>query len=254
MSDKDQSYIYGRNAVSQLLESDNPSINKIFIPFSSSGTSISRIFTLAKQNKIPISKMDNRKFKDLENRIGCKHGESQGIIALKELVSLLNDFELFEYALSQNKNPIIVALDGIEDPHNLGAIARSVECSGATGILISEKGSSPITPTAVKVSTGALEMIKVSSVGNLHNSLQLAKDMGFWIVGTDMDAKRNYYDDVYDRPVILVIGSEGKGMKSNIKKLCDDVIKIPMEGKIESLNASVSTAIILFERLRQQSA
>lgn len=254
MSDKDQSYIYGRNTVSQILESNNPRINKIFIPFSSSGASISKIFTLAKQNKIQISKMDNRKFKDLENRIGCKHGESQGIIALKELVSLLNDFELFEYALANEKNPIIVALDGIEDPHNLGAIARSVECSGATGILISEKGSSPITPTAVKVSTGALEMIKVSSVGNLHNSLKLAKDMGFWIVGTDMDAKRNYYHDVYDRPVILVIGSESKGMKSNIKKLCDDIIKIPMKGNIESLNASVSTAIILFERLRQQSA
>ena len=251
---KDENYIFGRNPIIQLLQEKDPKINKIFLSFSASGGAINNIFNAAKKHKIAVSKMDNRKFKDLEQRIGCSHGESQGVIALKEIVTVLNDFELFERALEKESNPIIVALDSIEDPHNLGAIARSVECAGASGILISEKNSSPITPAAVKVSTGALEIINVASVNNLMNSLELAKEMGFWVVGTDMLAKQKHTDEIYDKPILLVIGNEGKGIKQNIRKKCDILIKIPMQGKIDSLNASVSTAVILFERLRQISA
>ena len=250
----DENYIFGRNAITQLLMEENPKLSKIFLSFASSGSSINKIFSLAKQHKIPVSKMDNRKFKDLEKRIGCDPRHSQGVVALKELVQTLDDTTLFQRALKNHTNPIIVALDNIEDPHNLGAIARTVECSGASGILISEKNSSPITPTAIKVSTGALEIIDVASVGNLGISLENAKEMGFWVIGTDMDADKDYTDNVYDRPVILVIGSEGKGMRPIIKKKCDMIIKIPMKGKINSLNASVSSAIILYERLRQVSA
>lgn len=250
----DENYIYGRNTITQLLMEDNPKLSKIFLSFASSGSSINKIFSLAKKHKIPVSKMDNRKFKDLEKRIGCDPRHSQGVIALKELVYTLDDVTLLNRALKKEKNPIIVALDNIEDPHNLGAIARTIECSGASGIMISEKNSSPITPTAIKVSTGALEIIDVASVGNLSMALENAKEMGFWIIGTDMEADNYHTDNVYDRPVILVIGSEGKGIRPIIRKKCDIVIKIPMKGKINSLNASVSTAIVLYERLRQVSA
>lgn len=250
----DENYIFGRNTITQLLMEENPKLSKIFVSFASSGTPITKIYSLAKQHKIPVSKMDNRKFKDLEKRIGCDPRHSQGVIALKEIIQTLDDITLLKKSLEKEKNPIIVALDNIEDPHNLGAIARTIECSGASGIIISETHSSPITPTAIKVSTGALELIDVASVGNLSIVLENAKEFGFWIVGTDMDADKQYTDNVYDRPVILVIGSEGKGLRPIIKKKCDIIIKIPMKGKINSLNASVSAAIVLYERLRQVSA
>ncbi len=250
----DDNYIYGRNTITQLLMEENPKLSKVFLSFAASGTAVNKIYTLAKQHKVPISKMDNRKFKELEKRIGCDAGGSQGVIALRELVQTLDDTSLLKKALAKEKYPIIIALDNIEDPHNLGAIARTVECSGASGILISEHNSSPITPTAVKVSTGALEIIDVASVGNLSICLENAKELGFWIIGTDMGADKVYTDNIYDRPVILVIGSEGKGMRPIIRKKCDIVINIPMKGKINSLNASVSAAIILYERLRQVTA
>lgn len=250
----DENYVYGRNPIMQLLSEENPKISKVFFSFSASGGVINKIMSEAKKNKIAVSKMDNRKFKELEKRIGCEGSESQGVIALKALVEVLEDFELFEKALQKEEYPIIVALDSIEDPHNLGAIARTVECSGAAGILISEKNSAPITPAAIKVSTGALEIINIASVVNLANSLETAKEMGYWVVGTDMDGEKEYTENIFDRPVVLVIGNEGKGIRPIIKKKCDILVKIPMKGKINSLNASVSTAIVLYERLRQVSA
>jgi 23S rRNA (guanosine2251-2'-O)-methyltransferase len=115
----DENYVYGRNPIMQLLSEENPKISKVFFSFSASGGVINKIMSEAKKNKIAVSKMDNRKFKDLEKRIGCEGSESQGVIALKALVEVLEDFELFEKALQKEEYPIIVALDSIEDPHNL---------------------------------------------------------------------------------------------------------------------------------------
>ena len=242
-------YIFGRNAVTEALNSDS-GIEKIYLSFNAHGSNINRIYSLAKKNRVPVTKFDKRKFSDLEKKAGIS-GNSQGVIALISQVTTLSLDELLSFAKETEKYPVIVALDGITDPQNLGAISRSVECSGASGIILPVRESAPITSTAVKTSAGAINHIKISKVNNLAYALEKCKDEGFWIAGTDMDSDKNYTDKIYDSPLIIVIGSEGKGLKPVIRKNCDFLVRIPMKGKIESLNASVSAGIILFERLRQ---
>src|SRR5690606_20586070 len=151
-------------------------------------------------------------------------------------------------------NPILVMLDEINDPHNLGAIARTAECSGVSGIILPERNSSPVTPAAIKSSAGALNHIDVCKTVNMIQAIKKLKDNGFWIVGTSLEAKQSYTTKIYDRPTVLVIGNEGKGMKPSLQKHCDNLVRIPILGKIESLNASVSCGIVLYEALRQKNS
>jgi 23S rRNA (guanosine2251-2'-O)-methyltransferase len=159
-----------------------------------------------------------------------------------------------DYAYNQSENPVLVALDGITDPQNLGAIARTAECVGASGLIITERNSSPINSFAVKASAGALNKIPVCRVTNLASELTNLKEHGFWIVGTDLEANSNYTDDIYKSPIIVVIGSEDKGMRPRVRKVCDHLVKIPMKGSTQSLNASVSSGVILFEIFRQKES
>ncbi len=246
-----QSYIYGRNAVIESLAGENPPV-KIFVSFSAQGASINRIYKDAKKQSIPIVKYDKKKFNELEKKVVKGDSPSQGVIALAEMVETVDIRELARDALSKSSSPVLVALDGINDPHNLGAIARSAECSGAYGIILPKRGAAPVTPVAIKVSAGALEHITVASVNNLLNALEACKEEGYWIVGAEVGADQTLYNSNFNLPVVLVIGSEGKGIKSSIVKHCDFTFRIPMYGKIESLNASVSAGIILFEIARQK--
>lgn len=245
-------YIFGRNAVIEALNS-NQNIEKVFVSFRSQGSSINQIYGLAKKFKIPVVKWDAGKFRELEQKAGADPKRSQGVIAQKEIVEDTPLSELFEMAFGKSENPVIVALDGIEDPQNLGAIARSVEASGSAGLIITTKNSARVTPAAVKASTGALEMIPVAKVETLETAISKAKDAGYKVIGTDMKAKIPYTDFDHNTPLLLIIGSEAKGLHPKTRELCDEKITIPMPGKIESLNASVSTAIILFEINRRKS-
>ncbi|MFN3194915.1 MAG: 23S rRNA (guanosine(2251)-2'-O)-methyltransferase RlmB [Chlorobiota bacterium] len=245
-----ENYIYGRNAVVQAIESDK--VEKVFIGFGAQGASVNRIFKIAKNNGVPISKYDKRKFKELEKKANIKNNVSQNVIALAKQVQTVSIIELMDYANSESKKPVLVALDGITDPQNLGAIARTAECVGASGIIITERNSSPINSFAIKASAGALNKIPVCRVTNLASELTNLKEHGFWVVGTDLEATNSYTDDIYDSPIIVVIGSEDKGMRPRVKKVCDHLVKIPMKGSTQSLNASVSSGIILFEIFRQK--
>lgn len=247
-----EAYLYGRNPVIEALEAGKK-LSKIFIDFGTHGSSINRIYSLAKKEGIPCIRHDKKKFSELERKAVPKNEKSQGVIALAEIVGTIDLEELIELAYEGNTRPVIVALDEISDPHNFGAIARSAEASGAAGIIIPERNSSPITPTVVKASAGAIEHLPVAKVGNLATALAKLKDRGFWVIGTDLAAEKKYTDNIYDRPVVLVIGSEGKGIRPVIRKNCDMNVVIPMAGSIQSLNASVSAGIILFEMLRQRS-
>lgn len=252
MTDKN-AYIFGRNAVIEALS--NPDrVSKVFVSFGVQGGVIDKIYKTSKERKIPISRTDTRKFRELERKVLPKGAKSQGVIALLNIVETIDLNTLLDFSLNHTKFPILVALDEISDPHNLGAIARSAECSGALGLIIPERNSAPITPVAVKSSAGALEHINISMVGNLSQALQQAKDVGFWIVGTDTESDTVYTADIYDKPIVLIIGSEGKGIRPGIMKHCDHIVRIPMAGQIESLNASVSAGIVLFEILRQRSS
>ncbi len=246
-----ENYIYGRNAVVQAIESDK--VEKVFIGFGAQGASLNRIFKIAKDNRVPISKCDKRKFRELEKKANVKNNASQNVIALAKQIQTVGLIELMDSAYKQSKNPVLVALDEITDPQNLGAIARTAECVGASGIIITERNSSPINSFAIKASAGALNKIPVARVTNLATELTNLKEHGFWVVGTDLEATTEYTDNIYDSPIIVVIGSEDKGMRPRVRKVCDHLVKIPMAGSTQSLNASVSTGVILFELFRQRN-
>jgi 23S rRNA (guanosine2251-2'-O)-methyltransferase len=244
-------YIYGRNAIIESFRSGR-SIEKIFVCFGSKGNSIETIFSLAKKNKTAIVNYDKRKFSVLEKKTAPKDANTQGVIALLTQIDFTTINDLVKNAFEKEENPVLVILDEINDPHNLGAIARSAECSGVSGMIITERNSAPISPAAIKASAGALEHISIAKTGSLPAALKDLKNYGFWIIGTDGNANDLYTDELYDKPVAIIIGSEGKGIRPSNKKHCDHLIRIPMNGKINSLNASVSAGIILFEIMRQK--
>lgn len=247
-----QSYIFGRNAIIEALSAGKP-IEKIFFAFGVQGEPINRIHALAKRNKVSTVVHDKRKFSQLELQVCNESFKSQGVIALIRQFEVYPLDELVNTAYLTSDKPILVILDEISDPHNLGAIARSAECSGASGLIVPERNSAPITPVAIKASAGALEYLPISKVSSFPQTFQYLKDRGFWVIGTDMSAEKSYTADIYDSPVALVIGSEGDGMRPSTRNHCDILIKIPMIGKINSLNASVSAGIVLFEILKQRS-
>ena len=148
---------------------------------------------------------------------------------------------------------IYLILDEIEDPHNLGSIIRTAETAGVHGIIIPKRRSASVNSTVAKVSAGAVEHMKIARVGNINEAIKTLKDNGIWICGTDMQANKYYYEQDLTGPIAIVIGSEGHGMTRLVKENCDYLIKIPMKGKITSLNASVSAGIVVYETLRQKN-
>lgn len=247
-----ENYLYGRNAIIEALNSGTE-IEKVFIIYGATGNNLKIIYTLCKKKKIPIATIDRRKFAGLEESAGIPYAKSQGVIALVKAVTTYQLDELIELAFHKSKSPIVVILDEIEDPQNLGAIARTIECVGGAGLIITSRNSAPITPTAVKASAGAIEFLPVAKVDSLIQAMEKLKNAGFWIVGTDMDGTKLYYETFFDSPIAIVIGSEGKGLRPSTKKHCDILVRIPLYGKISSLNASVSAAVVLYEAARQRS-
>jgi 23S rRNA (guanosine2251-2'-O)-methyltransferase len=248
---EDIGYIYGRNSIIEALRSGK-SIEKIFVLFGAKGKPIDTIFSMANKKKVAIVNYDKKKFYSLENKICTKNSSSQGVIALLSQIEIIVVDDLIRTSLSKKENPLLLILDEINDPHNLGAIARSAECSGADGMIITERNSAPLSPAAIKASAGALEHIPIAKAGSLSATLKDIRNYGFCIIGSDSNAENLYTDHLYDKPVALVIGSEGKGIRPSTRKYCDHLIKIPMKGKINSLNASVSAGIILFEIMKQR--
>ena len=245
-------YIYGRNAVLEAISSGRD-IEKIFLLFGTQGESINNIIHKAYQSKIPLVKYDKNKFAVLEKNNCPTNSNTQGVIALVSQVETFSLSDLLKISFKDERYPVLVALDGITDPHNLGAIARTAECAGCKGLILPVRDSAPITPVSIKVSSGALEHLPVAKVGNLALALERCKEAGYWIIGTDVNAGEQYFKNHYDRPVVLIIGSEGKGLHHSIAKHCDIKVRIPMAGKINSLNASVSAGVVLFEIVRQKT-
>jgi len=246
-SEKD-AYIFGKNAVSEAILSGSD-IQKIFLCY---GSDSSKMLVLAKQHKINCVVFDKNKFKELEKKSCPKDAKTQGVIALKQIIKTI-DFSDFLNNLDMKSNPILAILDGITDPQNLGAIARSAECAGVSALILPNKDSAQITPTAIKISAGALNYINVIKVQNLILTIEKLKEVGFWIVGTDMKGTENYDSNIYDKPTVMIIGSEGKGISPSLIKHCDHLVKINMYGKINSLNASVAAGILFFEIRRSRN-
>ena len=236
--------IYGRNAVLELLKSDKD-INKIFIEKGERHGSINEIIARAKENKVIIVEAD-------KNKLDLMAENHQGVIAIVPPFNYYNVEDILELAKQKEEDPFIIILDGIEDPHNLGAIIRTAETAGVHGIIIPKRRNAAVNSTVVKVSAGATSYMKIARVNNINETIKKLKDEGLWIIGTDGEAKTYYYNQDLKGPIALIIGSEGEGMSKLVKENSDILVKIPMNGKITSLNASVSAGIVMYEVVKQR--
>ena len=230
-------YVYGKNVVRQCLY-HNKKIYEIIMTKTGADPKLRQLMN---EKQVPIRIMDRKQMDAL-----LKNSSHQGIAAK------IDDYRTYDMdeilaAIPEGKLPLLIMLDGLEDPHNLGAILRTADAIGADGIILGKHRSVSLTPTVAKVSTGAIETVKVGIVSNLSQTLEMLKKRGFWIVGADAQDAMNYRDARYDVPLVLVVGSEGFGISTLVRRHCDYAISLPMRGSVTSLNASVACGILLYE-------
>ena len=239
--------VIGRNSVLELIKSGKD-INKLYIQKGNRHGSINEIISRARENKIVIKEVEKNKLDEM-----CENQNHQGVIATVPPFEYSDIDDILNLAKQKNEDPFIVILDEIEDPHNLGSIIRTAECVGAHGVVIPKRRSAEVNSTVNKTSAGAVQYVKVARVNNLNDTIKYLKENDVWIYGTDAGAKSYYNEQNYKGGVAIVIGSEGYGMNKLVAKNCDFLVKIPMKGKVNSLNASVSAAIMMYEVLNQRS-
>lgn len=236
--------VIGRNAVMEALKGDR-TIEAIYVSNNKLEGSINAIMGMAKEQKILIKEVDKRKLD-----IMCDGETHQGVIAKVTPFKYSEVSDIFELAEEKGEAPFIVILDEVEDPHNLGSIARTAELFGVHGIIIPKRRSASVTATVYKSSVGAIEHVKVAKVNNINSTIEELKEKGVWIYGADIRAEEYSHEVDYSGPCALVIGNEGRGMSKLTVQKCDKLIKIPMVGKINSLNASVAGGIMMYEVLK----
>jgi 23S rRNA (guanosine2251-2'-O)-methyltransferase len=239
--------VEGRNPVVELLKGTRK-VEKILILKSAQGRVIDKIYSLAKQNNTKVEKVSKERL----NNLAESHAH-QGVIAIANNLEYLGLDNLINKAKSNSDNPCFVLLDEIKDPHNLGSILRTAEAGGVDGVIIPKRRAVGFTPVVAKSSAGAVEHMPVVQVTNLVRAMEQLKDEGFWIAGADLEAKQSCYQADLTGSLGIVIGSEGSGMRRLVKEKCDFLVKMPMEGQIESLNASVAAGILIYESIRQRN-
>lgn len=237
--------VAGRNAVMEALKGSR-SVNKLMIANGSTEGSIKEIIAVAKEKGVNIQYWDRSKLDSIAR--GIRH---QGVLAQVAPVQYAELENILQVAKDRNEPPFIVLLDELEDPHNLGAILRTADAAGVHGVLIPKHRSCPLSATVAKTSAGAVEHVPVARVGNLVQTIKKLKQEGLWVAAADMDGK-DYYDTDLTGPLLLIIGSEGQGVGRLVKEQCDFVVRIPMVGKINSLNASVAGSILMYEAMKQR--
>lgn len=237
--------IIGRKPVLEALNS-NEEIEQVYILFGQQGNIINTIRVAAKKRGIKCNQVTPERFNNY-----AQSKNAQGVIAFRQDFKFSSLDEILSEA-TRNTLPLILILDEIQDPHNVGAILRSAECSGVNGVILTKHNSATITSTVTKVSAGATEHIKICQVNNLSQTIDELKEKGFWIVGSSLENSKNYTEVDYKIPIALIVGNEEKGIRKLTASKCDFLVKIPMRGKIQSLNVSVATGILLYEILRQR--
>ncbi len=242
--------IMGRNAVREAVRSGR-SIDKILVTKEIDG-SLREIINLARDNNIRVDSVVREKLDELCMPFGHgqKTGNHQGIVAMVPGVEYCEIADILNFAKKKGEKPFIIILDGIEDPHNLGSIIRSAVCAGAHGIIIPRRRAVSVTAAACKASAGAVEYAHIARVANIANAIARLKDEGLWIAGADMSGTAMTSARM-EGALALVIGSEGDGIGRLVKEKCDFLVSIPMFGQIDSLNAAVAAAVLMFEKRRQ---
>jgi 23S rRNA (guanosine2251-2'-O)-methyltransferase len=238
--------ICGRNPVIEALKS-GAALDMIYME--GNGGSLGVIRRLAKEKGIPVKDVKEDKLKKLSG--GASH---QGVAAVGACGEYVTIEDILEVSQKKGTPPFIIICDEIEDPHNLGAIIRTAETSGADGVIIPKRRSAGLNATVFKTSAGAASYVPVARVSNLAAAIDKLKENGVWIYGTDASGEQNYTECDLNGSIALVIGSEGEGMKKHTVSQCDFLVKIPLKGKINSLNASAAAAVMIYEALRQRDA
>ena len=243
---EDASYIEGRNPVIEALKSDRQ-IEKIIIAKGTKEGSINKIVAMARDKNIIIQNVDRTKLDSMSDT-----NAHQGVIAIAAEYTYKTVDDILDLAKERGEAPFIIILDEIEDPHNLGAIIRSAECAGAHGVIIPKRRSVGVTAVVSKTSAGAVEYVPVVKVTNISDIIEKLKKLNIWVYGADVEGEHYYYEKDLRGPIALVIGNEGKGMSRIVKEKCDFLIKIPVLGKVASLNASVAASILTYDVVRQR--
>lgn len=244
---QEEEVIAGKHSVTEALRSGR-TINKIWIADNAQKHLIMPIVAEARKLGIVIQNVDKRKLDQLVP--GVQH---QGVVAQAAPHAYVDVDDILKIAEDKGEAPFLLILDEIEDPHNLGSILRTADCTGAHGVILPKRRSAQITATVSKTSAGAVEYVPVARVTNLAQTIEQLKEMGVWVVGTVVDAMEDIYDtNVFNGPVAIVIGNESKGMGRLIREKCDVLVKLPMNGQINSLNASVAAGVVMYEVLRRR--
>lgn len=238
--------IEGRNALTEALKSGR-TIDKVFVAAGDTDQALARLSAMAKEAGAVVVATDRRKLDQMSPT-----GAHQGIMAQVAAHGYATVEQILQSAADQGEAPLLVLCDELSDPHNLGAILRTAECAGAHGVIIPKRRSVGLTATVAKASAGAIEYMKVARVTNINNAISELKEKGVWIFGTAAEGSIPMYKANLKVPAALVIGNEGDGMSTLVRKNCDVTVSIPLNGRISSLNASAAASILLYEAVRQR--
>ncbi|WNO08151.1 23S rRNA (guanosine(2251)-2'-O)-methyltransferase RlmB [Teredinibacter sp. KSP-S5-2] len=237
---------YGIHAIQSLLKSAPKKIVELYLAEGRQDQRMQKVVTAAQKQGIPIKLVDKKTLDSMSD------GKHQGVFAYVMPGKKLDEAALYEMVQTLDSEPLILVLDGVTDPHNLGACMRSADASGVDAVVVPKDNSASLNDVARKVACGAAETVPLIPVTNLARSLKKLQELGLWVYGAAGEAEQTIYDATLSGPRVIVMGAEGDGMRRLTRETCDELIKIPMQGSVSSLNVSVATGVVLFEVLRQR--
>jgi 23S rRNA (guanosine2251-2'-O)-methyltransferase len=243
--------VIGRNPILEALNFNPLSIKKIVLIENLTDNKTREIIRIANKKNIKVESRNKKDFEKIFDKKDKSEGVSQGVLAEVEDYEYMNLETLLEKIKSRNDSAILI-LDEIQDPHNLGAIIRTSVAAGTDGIILTEKNSAKVNHTVIKASAGAVSCTDIVLSKNIYKTIGKLKESGYNVIGTSLNAETTIYDTDFKGRNVVILGNEGEGVRKNLLKMCNEIIKIPINGKVESLNVSVSAGIILYEVLRQR--
>ncbi len=247
MTDAQTDILYGINPITEALKASKRKCFRIIVEEGKTNPRLKSLMKMVQSQNIAVEAIPKPEFH--KRYRSYVHQGVVGHFSIKETIGL---DDLIAHSLEESAQPVMVLLDGIQDPHNLGAIIRSAEAMGVQGIVLPKHRVAPLNETVAKCSSGAVERLPVTWVTNLAQAIDKLKESGFWVVGIDPEGETSCYDFKFEMPVALLIGGEGKGIRPILRKACDFTLSIPMAGSMSSLNASAAGAVVFYEALRQK--
>jgi len=246
MTIEKEEFLAGYNSVLEALKAGR-TLNKILLAKGARSGGQKEVLRLAEEQHVMVQWVEGAKLDDLTK--GVRH---QGVIALPAPITYCELEVVLDAAAKRGEAPFVVVMDGLTDPHNVGAIIRTAAAAGVHGVLLPKRRNCPITATVARTSAGAVEHVPIVQIGNVRQTLEKLQELGLWVVGLDAAGDKEYFAADLTGPLALVIGGEGAGIGSLVRRTCDYLVRIPMQGPVSSLNASVACALVMYETYRQR--